>query len=267
MNNLKNEERKEPNMKSKSRKTAFSKPEKAMTVIDNFLNLKISEVKDLSGSHKQDFKLMYECIDCFFPTEEETDNLTLLTIFSLTDKLKNDDPHAPSYTYKLINFTDDNGTDFWEDADGTDLYRQFLSDFLSVIMYQRVRTPTPQSLSMRLFCEISIADLENYMLAKSASDPKRNEEDINRVLHRIEFLAQNYYNGIRCKAEDPCAYRACRLSAVLSALDLKRKRSWVPYEEESIDSYRQSILNAYSDIYALLVEPFKAAFPSYFETH
>ena len=264
---MNNPENKESNIKNKTKK-AFFKPEEATTVIDNFINLKMSEMKALSGSHKQDFKFIYECIDCFFTPEEEIDNLTLLDIFSMTDKLKNDDPHAPSYTYELIDFTDDDGTDFFVGADGTDLYIQFLSDFLSVIMYHRGRTPTPQSLPMRLFCEISIADLENYMLAKSASDPNRNEEDINRVLHRIEFLAQNYYNGIRCKAEDPCAYRACRLSTVLSALDMMRKSFWIPYGgEESIDSYRQIILNAYSDIYALLVEPFKAAFPSYFETH
>lgn len=246
-----------------AKRPSFIKPEETISVIDNFINLKISELKDLSGPYESTFQDMRGIIRaCSYDdlTEEETDNLTLLDIFCLMSKLKNDDPHAPTYAYELVDDTE---------GDGTDLYMYFCSVLLSILSCHRSNTPTQQSLPVRLFLEISVADLENYILTKSASDPGRNEEDISQIIRRIDSLAQSHNANIHCNAgkEVTDDYKAYRFSEVLFTLNREKNRPWCSYQEDDIVSFQHHILNTYSDIYTLLVEPFKSAFPSYFETH
>lgn len=217
------------------------KSEDMQSVINNFTNMKIAVFRKLPEPSGR-FGDLCNMIQRYSPfSTEELDELTILDFLALAD-------NAFSAGY-----CDDANTES-VDLTHTDRCQLFCRSFTEMLLYQH-HSKTPQALPVRLFLELPVWSLERYVSEASTQD----EHGCSLLMHSIKSIVR------RLNEIYPAAHREQTIFKLLDNLDKQLHTHWLP-ALESISHYRDNIFRTYSDMYTLLIQPFKVAFPAYFKT-
>lgn len=217
------------------------RPEDMQSVIDNFINMKIAVFRKLPEPSSFYFSDLCNMIQRYSPlSAEELDELTILDFLCLADK---------AFSAGCCNDVNPETGDLTR----TDRCQLFCRTFMEMLLRQS-HNKAPQALPVRLFLKLPVWSLGSYVLEAPAQD----ERGYPVLIHSIKSIVR------RLNEIYPAAHSEQTIFKLLDNLNNQLHMHWLP-ALQSISHYHDYIFRTYSDIYTLLIQPFKVAFPAYFK--